>query len=131
MGRDSELLRALISLLVEKGVISWEELESTIDKLREVKLSDILTKKEMADIKKALRQYARNLRKELREFKGRGFASGMYRHAKENELEFIKDSLVNIENLSISEIARLYEILRSNQYENEEVLRKIARLVAF
>ena len=79
MSGDSELLRALISLLVEKGVISWEELESTIDKLREVKLSDILTKKEMADIKKALRQYARNLRKELKEFKGRGFAGGIYK----------------------------------------------------
>lgn len=129
MVEDWELLRALVSLLVKKGIISLDELELTIEELGRIKLSDILSPEEIVDIRNALERRAQRLKAKIKSIQVKGWAAAMYRHGLESDLKIIEKILGDLENLSKSDIGLLQDFLERHEYKNEQVLRKLNRLI--
>ena len=143
------VLRALVELLVKKGIISIDELKEIVERIRDeergadIDILKVLTEKEKIDVGKFLASKMKEMsggefdklvkevftRVEGREPKPAGFASAMYIKGKTSEIRDALKSFDEFKRFRKEEIEYIYYALTILGYRNVEVLEKLKKFI--
>ncbi len=124
-----EIVEALINILIEKNIIALEEFESMVDRLRRVRLSDVLSPEELSAVRESLERYALKLEEDVKSRRVEGWASAMYWHSIMETLKQVRKILEDLENLPRSMFSLLKDFLEKCGYEDERVFRKLTLVI--
>ena len=143
------VLRALVELLVKKGLISVDELNEIVERTRDekrgadIEILKVLTEKEKVEVTKFLASKIKEMsyneldklvdeiytKVEGREPKPTSFASAMYIKGKTSEIRNMLRSFDEFKRFRKEEIEYIYYALIILGYENAEVLEKLKKFI--